>query len=141
MAEQIQIFVLDSFALFAHFQAEPAGPVVQKLLESARDEQAILTLSAINLGEIYYIVCREKGEERAQEILKDLRDLPIQLYAATEERILAAARIKAKFPVSYADAFAVALAQELNATLVSGDPEFHTVESITQILWLPQREA
>ena len=38
--------------------------------------------------------------------------------------------------MSYADAFAIALAQELNATIVTGDPEFRSVEKIVDILWL-----
>ena len=44
--------------------------------------------------------------------------------------------MKAHYPTSYADAFAVALAQELNAPLMTGDPEFHKVEDIVQVCWL-----
>ena len=51
-------------------------------------------------------------------------------------RVLAAAQIKTQYPISYADAFAVALAQELNATIVTGDPEFKQVESIVTLFWL-----
>ncbi len=49
---------------------------------------------------------------------------------------MAAARIKAEHPLSYADAFAAALAQELGASLVMGDPEFKTVESTVNVMWL-----
>jgi ribonuclease VapC len=52
------------------------------------------------------------------------------------DRILAAAQIKAQYPISYADAFAVALAQELNAAIVTGDSEFKQVESIVKLSWL-----
>ena len=52
------------------------------------------------------------------------------------ERVLSAARIKGKFPISYADAFAVALAQEMSATLITGDPEFKRVQSLVKIIWL-----
>jgi hypothetical protein len=38
--------------------------------------------------------------------------------------------------ISYAGAFAVALAQEMTATLVTGDPEFKRVESLVKIMWL-----
>lgn len=141
MAEPKKIFVLDSYALFAHFQAESAGAVVQELLEMARDNQTVLALSMINLGEVYYIIFREQGEARAEEILKDMRELPIRLYPATDERVLAAARIKAKHSVSYADAFATGLAQELDATLVTGDPEFKSVESFVQLMWLQNKSS
>jgi predicted nucleic acid-binding protein len=56
-------------------------------------------------------------------------------------RTLAAANLKitystAKSQMSYADCFAAALAQELNATLVTGDPEFQTLTSIIDIQFL-----
>lgn len=36
------------------------------------------------------------------------------------------------------DCFAAALAQELNATIVTGDPEFQTLSSIINIQFLPK---
>ncbi|HID86205.1 MAG TPA: hypothetical protein EYP55_02375 [Anaerolineae bacterium] len=46
--------------------------------------------------------------------------------------------IKAHHPIAYADAFAVALSQREDATLVTGDPEPRHVESLITIEWLPQ---
>jgi predicted nucleic acid-binding protein len=138
VAEKIPAYVLDSFALLAYFQAEASGPAVRTLFESARDKRAALHFSLINAGEMYYIVHREQGEERAEEMLKDLRTLPIALDLASEERILAAARIKAQYPISDADAFAVALAQELSAKVVTGDPEFKNVAEFVDVMWLTQ---
>ena len=140
MSEKIPAYVLDSFALLAYFQAEIGGPQVRALLEAARDAQAMLQVSLINVGEMYYIMHRGQGRERAEEMLRDLSALPIQLLPVTEERILAAARVKAMHPLSYADAFAVTLAQELGAILVTGDPEFKTVESTVNIMWLPTEQ-
>ncbi len=136
MAETIPTYVLDSFALLAYFQAEPAGPAVRALFEDARDSRAALHASLINVGEMYYIMHRHQGRDRAEEMVRDLRALPIGLSPATEERIMAAARIKAEHPLSYADAFAAALAKELGASLVTGDPEFKTVESTVNVMWL-----
>lgn len=42
---------------------------------------------------------------------------------ATAPRVQAAAKIKASYRLSYADAFAVAATQGLDATLWTGDPE------------------
>jgi uncharacterized protein len=139
MSEPILIYVLDSFALLAYFQAEPGGPIVRDLAEAAKDQKAVLYMSLINVGEMYYIVRRRRNPGRADGVIEDLRSLPITLCAATEDRILAAARVKAEHPLSYADAFAVALAQELDATLVTGDPEFHAVEHLVKITWLPEK--
>lgn len=47
-----------------------------------------------------------------------------------------AAKIKGRYPVSYADAFAIATTLELEATLVTGDPEYNAVSTLIEILWL-----
>lgn len=129
-------FVLDSFALLAYLQAEPASLKVKETLKLARDRDAQVFLSLINLGEIVYTVERKLGEETSREVLQDVLTLPIEVAEVTMERVLSTAHIKGKFPISYADAFAVALAQEMTATLVTGDPEFKRVESLVKIMWL-----
>ncbi|MGO9370888.1 MAG: type II toxin-antitoxin system VapC family toxin [Syntrophobacteraceae bacterium] len=129
-------FVLDSFALLAYLQAEPASLKVKETLKLARDRDAQVFLSLINLGEIVYTVERKLGEDTSREVLQDVLTLPIEISEVTMERVLSAAHIKGKFPISYADAFAVALAQEMTATLITGDPEFKRVESLVKIMWL-----
>ncbi len=49
-----------------------------------------------------------------------------------------AARLKARFPISYADAFAAATAREENAILVTGDRDFKVLEKerIVSVDWL-----
>lgn len=132
-------YVLDSYALLAYFGREPGYTIVSELLiRSISDVQ--LYLSLINFGELAYILERQQGSGRAIEMLKDIRRLPITLCGVDENRVLAAAHVKAQYPISYADAFATALAQELNATLVTGDPEFSRVAEIISMLWLPQTE-
>jgi len=51
MAESIATFVLDSFAVMAHFQAEFGGEKVLALLEQAGRDEVLLTMSLINVGE------------------------------------------------------------------------------------------
>lgn len=128
-------YVLDTHALLALVQDEPGADLVSALIERAAAD-ATLNLSLINFGEIAYILEREQGTARATELLETIRQLPVTLYEVTEARILAAAHIKAHHRVSYADAFAIALAQELNATLVTGDPEIHATSGLVPLLWL-----
>lgn len=123
-------YVLDSFALPAYFQGESAALKVKEILEQARDEEAVVFLSLINLGEILYTVERRLGRDVSREILQDILALPVRLAEVTLERVLSAAGIKASFPLSYADAFAAALAQEMAAPVVTGDPEYKRVESM-----------
>ena len=135
MAENKSIFVLDSFAILAYYHAESRGERVLELLNDAREDKAELVMSLINVGEVVYLTGRNRGRKIAEELLKDLRDLPITFYEASEERILAAAWIKSNYAISYADSFAAQLAQELKATLVTGDPEFEGVKDL-KVLWL-----
>ena len=128
--------ILDSYALLAYFQAEPAGAKVRNILKDAAADASKAFLSVISLGEIYYIVARKRGEEKAGEITEAISRLPVGLVDVTKERVLAAARVKAQHPVSYADAFVVATAIEFTATIVTGDPEFKETESRAAVLWL-----
>lgn len=50
--------------------------------------------------------------------------------------MLAAAHIKAQYPIAYADAFAVAAARSRNATVLTGDPEFEAVGEAVAIDWI-----
>lgn len=129
-------YILDSYALLAYFQAEPAGAKVRNILKEAAAGAAATFLSVISLGEIYYIIARKKGEDKAGEITELISSLPVGLVDVTKERVLAAARVKAQHPISYADAFVVATAIELTATIVTGDQEFKETESQVAVLWL-----
>jgi uncharacterized protein len=129
-------FILDSYALLAYFQAEPAGAKVRDILKQASAGTVAAFLSVISLGEVYYIIARKKGEDRAGEIIEFISSLPVELVDATKERVLAAARVKAHYPVSYADAFVISTAIELTAVILTGDPEFKATESQAAILWL-----
>ena len=118
-------FVLDAWALVAMLQGEePAARNVKDLLQQAQSDDTIqLFVSVVNLGEVYYIISRAKGADEAQESVDDLKKQPLTVISATDARVMAAARFKAAYPVSYADAFAAATSLELGATLVTGDPE------------------
>jgi ribonuclease VapC len=93
-------------------------------------------MSLLNLGEIAYLVERRYGTDQCERTLNALRAFPIALENVTLDRILAAAHVKARHAISYADAFAAALAQEMGATVVAGDPEFEQVESLVNVDWL-----
>lgn len=129
-------YVLDSYALLAYLRAEPGGGEVKSLLEKAQTGQVEAYLSLINLGEVVYIVERRMGTAVAAEVIEKVHSLPVLITDADEKRVLDAAHIKANHAISYADAFAVALARELDALVITADPEFRKVESLVQVFWL-----
>jgi predicted nucleic acid-binding protein len=129
-------FVLDSFALLAYLQDESAASRIEKLLENAEKEKYHLFFSLINLGELLYITERRGGVAKAQDTLALIRQLPIEIVPADEPTVFAAAHIKANHLLSYADAFVAAIAIEKNASILTGDPEFQSVETLATIEWL-----
>ena len=128
--------VLDSFALVGLFHREPGWKTVQAALYEQEKNNTAAFLSWINWGEFYYIVGRRVGLAKAAETLRLLEQLPIQLYPVDQPLVRAAAEIKGEFPVSYADAFCIATAQKLEATVLTRDPEFRSVKHLIKIRWL-----
>jgi len=134
-------YVLDAFALLAYLRREPGWREVRALLSDAEKQRAYLSICVINLGEVLYMTERRKGAEQARAALGYVEQLPLESVDADRPLVLRAARVKASHPISYADAFAVALAQRLDAPVVTGDPEFRSVEEVVRVRWLgPQAD-
>jgi ribonuclease VapC len=134
-------YVLDSYALLAYLEAEPGSDRVRKLLEAAKDRKCNLYMCVVNLGEVMYIVERERGLPRAQETLARIDELPIEVMNVDRPLTLAAAHLKMDCPIAYADCFAAALSQVKKASLVTGDPEFRKIKADCnlKIEWLANR--
>lgn len=128
--------VLDSWALLAFFKDEPAGPAVEELIHKASADKVRLYLSVVNWGEVFYGMWRAGGKDAAQSAAEDLSRLPIELVEADLPLARQAAIYKATNKMSYADAFAAALAKSKNAELVTGDSEFKPLEKEIKINWL-----
>ncbi len=133
-------FVLDSFALIAFFRAEPGGGRVAEMLAQADQGSVRLSMSVVNLGELFYRTAREYGFERARAVLSRVDDYTIELINVDRPLALSAAVLKARYRMSYADCVAAALAERLEASVVTGDPEFRQVEHVIAIEWLPLEE-
>ena len=132
-----KIIVLDAWAVLAMiFKEEPAAGTVKGLFEKVGAEKPAMHISWINLGEVYYNIARKKDLESANEVINDLLLLPIKTHEPSKSDILAAARLKSTQRLSYADAFAVALAEKLKAAVCTGDPEILEIEARFNVLRL-----
>jgi predicted nucleic acid-binding protein len=131
--------VLDSWALMALFNDEKEADAVEKILEQARAEKHKLLMSVVNWGEVYYSVMRGASVEMAEEKLKEIAAIPIEIVDADQHLTRQAAIYKATCKMSYADCFGAALAKARNAEFVTGDPEFQEVEKEIKINWLQNR--
>jgi predicted nucleic acid-binding protein len=128
--------LLDSFAIMAWVQDEPGAQIVENLLVEANRKHEKLLLHEVNLAEAYYLSIRRVGEEQTRSLAAQLLTLPIQVISTTPEILWQAALLKARYPLSLADAFAIASAITLDAAVVTGDPEFHAVAHLVDILWI-----
>ena len=129
-------FVLDSYALLAYYQDEAGADAVQEILTACGRAESEAWLSVVNLGEVLYITEREQGLPAAQELIAAIDQLPLHIADVDRSRTFAAAHVKAHHAVSYADAFAIALAQEVGGSVVTGDPEFNRVEPLIDVHWI-----
>jgi len=128
--------VFDSFAILSFLQDEPGSERVKERLIQVQSKRAAGYISAVNLCEVYYIVTREKEYTDAEVLTASLRDWGLNIIPADEDMARRAAWFKARYPIALADAFAAAAAQKLEASLLTGDPEFHSLEGNIEIEWI-----
>jgi len=132
------IKVLDSWALLAFFEDEPAAEAVERILLDGEAGKTKLLLSVVNWGEVYYSIMRRVSQDAAEAKALEIAGLPIEIVAVDSDLVLVrqAAQFKALHRMSYADAFAAALAKTRKAELITGDHEFKPLERDIKVHWL-----
>lgn len=134
-------YVLDASALIAFLAAEEGGILVANLFARASKGEANLHLAAINLFEVYYdYLKRGASEKEAEEFLDGIYSLPLSIADRIDRSWLKqAANLKVTHNMSVADSLGLALAQRIQAPLVTADHhEFDVVESAgaAQFYWI-----
>lgn len=134
------MFILDSFALLCLFDGKRKreNKVIRKYLEDAENGKIKLYLSKVNEGEIFYRLYKYLGESIAVGFREDLKHgiIPVNIVSVNDKRAERASEIKAKYPLSYADAFCIELGKDMNLPIITGDPEFKSVKGIVEIAWI-----
>jgi len=121
-------YVLDANAVIRYFKVGNAsgGEKVQDLFLQAQRNQARLSMSVINMGEVLYILIKNLGEQRALQYIRVLQ-YGVTMVEADVNQTIQAATLKHQHKLGYADSFAAALALSSKATLVSADPSFENI--------------
>jgi ribonuclease VapC len=117
---------------------QPAAERVRLLLEAAGRREGKLTMSIVNLGEIFYLSVKARDLAYGERVLDNLR-MRIATVSASDELVLRAANLKARYAISYADAFAAATAIDGDSPLVTGDPELRAMaerEKTLKLEWI-----
>lgn len=121
------VFVLDACALLRLAQDEPGAEQVDAILTDAGQGQCRVLLHQINYGEVVYRIGKRYGWSVAERKRGEIGLLPLEIVPFADDLFWEAVTLKATYPISYADAFAAALALREDATLLSSDPEFEAL--------------
>ena len=120
--------MLDAWAVLSFFRDEPAAARVEQLIAG---EPTLI--SSVNLGEVLYWTIRERGARAAERMVGKLR-AAVVVEDPDWPLVHAAAQVKARGGVSYADAFCVATAQRHDAPLYTGDPEILALKGLVELV-------
>lgn len=130
------IQILDAHGLLIFLEKEDGFKKVESFFMSAIEKNYFLLMTSVNFGEVYYIILRECGKDKAQELEKIIKTLPIEIVDVDIDIARQAACFKAIKKMSYADCFAAALAKLHKGEVITGDEEFKQVEDEIKIAWL-----
>jgi predicted nucleic acid-binding protein len=128
--------VLDSWSVLAFLGGELKSREVMELMIRATEGGGALLMSIVNVGEIWCTIARRVSSGAADEDVESLRKLGIRFIDADWDLTRAAADFKSRHRISYADAYAAALAKKHNATLVTGDPDFKPLAKEVRLMFL-----
>jgi len=132
-------YVLDTSAILALRSDEPGADDVESILRKAEYGSVEVYVSFMTYMEAYYRVWRIEGEESAKRMYAELMALPVSRIGITDGILLRAGAIKAVYRLSVADAWIIASAVELEASMVHKDPEFEQVQDILSLVTLPYK--
>jgi len=127
---------LDASALIAYLEKEPGYEKIKDAFVRAAEAEKRLLMSVVNWGEVYYILIKEYGLEKAHEVISLIETFPLDIIPDDKETAMQAARYKALKKLPYADAFAAALSKIHKAELMTADKEFKLVEDEVKIIWM-----
>lgn len=132
-------YLLDTSALLTLSGDEPGAEIVDLLLVQGRRSEVRVYLSFMSAMEAGYKAYQARGEDGLANLLAYLQQLPVTRVDVNNELIALAARIKGTYRLSLADAWILATAKQLGATLVHKDSEFEQAKAEVQLQTLPSR--
>ena len=128
--------VLDASALIAYLEKESGYEKVKEALVKASETEKPILMSVVNWGEVYYILIKEYGPDKAREVIALIETFPLDIVPDDKETAKQAAYYKAVKKLPYADSFAAAVSKIHKAELMTADKEFKLVEDEIKIAWI-----
>lgn len=137
----MKIYLFDACALIAYLTAEEGKDVVGDVLRQASKYRVNtkIYMHKINLLEVYYQTAKKCGEEKANDTMETISEMPIEIIDGLSNVIFRKSGIlKSKYKMSLADSVAVAESALRDGILVTSD--HHELEAVergegVKILW------
>jgi predicted nucleic acid-binding protein len=127
-------YVLATDSVLAFLENKPGATAVEELLWKAAQAQHRLYMSVISWAALLCALKQQSGEKAAGEKVRQLEQLPIDLIEVDAAAADSAATICATLDVTLTECFALALAQQRRATLVTTNKALLKVGDVVKIL-------
>jgi len=124
--------VLDSGVILSFLEGE-----FRDYYEKILNEGIIPYINTVNLTEVYYVLCRKVGKEKAEEIIKSIIKSGCYEIIGDKPIILKyAAECKCAYLISLADCFSIATAKFLKTKALFRREEELAKKSIEEIKFI-----
>jgi predicted nucleic acid-binding protein len=133
--------VLDTSAVITYFEDEDGKDIVEELLISSASGSSRLLLPFSAAIEFYYINYNNIDEEIANQRFAMLMSFPLEIIKNIDvPYMIEAGRLKALYPISFADSLIAAYACLEDAPLVHKDPEYIELKEEIKLITLPLKK-
>lgn len=120
--------LIDSWAWIEYFKGSGAGKKASRIIED--EEEAVV--STINMAEVYRWVLKFYDEDKAREKVSAMKQRCF-VIDVTEEIAIKSAKIRHETKLGLGDAIVLATANQENAKVVTGDPDFKGMEDVVYL--------
>ena len=126
--------MFDSSALISFLFGEAGAHTVE---EALLEKDSVVYISAVDLGEVTYVVQQLSGDEAAVAVeAKVFETRKLHVVDATWLRVKQAERLRREWKLSLPASICAGLVEEKQATLVTKNREFQGLQEEVAILWL-----
>jgi len=131
-----ECFILDACAMLAYLNNEHGVEVIGEVLEKGNRDEAKIFITAMDLAEIYHIVLKKEGRDKALKTILLIKNLPVECVGLDEPLLMLAGEIRMQFPLTLGDALVAAVAKTKKAKLITGDSDFKSLEKEIECVWI-----
>ncbi len=114
-----ETYFFDSYAIFEMLEGNPNYEVYKK---------SLIVLTKLNLFEVHYGILKEKGKEKAKDLLEEFSESVVDY---NNEDIVNASEIKKQNPQrSMTDCIGYVVSLRLKIKFLTGDKEFEDLDNV-----------